>query len=72
MNLLPANIEAWELYNRVWEQIGSFPIGDGKQFHTYLRAEAVEAIINLAKPDDPLGTFDKVMLIHRVKHKSSL
>jgi hypothetical protein len=44
-----------------------YPIDDKKQ-RVYLRAEAVIAMINLVGPDDPVETFDSVMLLHKVKY----
>jgi len=44
-----------------------FPIGE-KEVHIVLRAEAVKAVIELMQPEDPLETFDRVMLVHRMKY----
>lgn len=49
------------------DQVYAYPVGENKE-HVVLRAEAVEAVVRLMRPDDPLETYDRVMLIHRVKY----
>ncbi|HAR45389.1 MAG TPA: hypothetical protein DCS05_04220 [Nitrospiraceae bacterium] len=62
-----ANIDAWEAYNRVDNQIYAWPV-DEKKMHIALRTEAVTAMIALMQPEDPLETYDRVMLLHRARY----
>lgn len=39
--------------------------------HIALRAEAVKAVLDLMDVYDPLETFDRVMLIQRVKYREA-
>lgn len=66
--LLRGNIDAWEIYCRVYDQIGMYPNQKNEQ-HIYLRAEAVTAMISLVDPEDPLETFERVMTLHKVKYR---
>jgi len=61
------NIDAWEIYCRVFDQITMYPTEKEKQ-HIALRVEAVKAMIDLADPPDPLETFERVMLLHKIKY----
>ena len=62
------NIDAWDAYDRVSDQIYTYPTGEEK-VHIVLRVEAVKAVIDLMSPADPLETFDRVLLIHRAKYR---
>jgi hypothetical protein len=69
---LPGNSIAWDLYNRVHDQIESFPTDkDGKKHHVLIRTEAVEAIIRISGCDDPLETYDRIMMIHRTRYPNA-
>lgn len=64
----PENIDAWEAYDRVKDQIFEYPISE-TQLHIALRSEAIAAVIRLQQPAEPLETYDRVMIIHRVKYR---
>ncbi len=66
--LHPANIEAWQAYHRVMDQVYAYPVGENKE-HVVLKAEAVGAVVRLMQCEDPLETYDRVMLIHRTKYQ---
>jgi len=36
--------------------------------HILLRAEAIKAVIDIVGPEDPLETFDRVMLVHKIRY----
>ena len=66
------NAIAWELYNRVHDQLESFVTDkEGKKHHVLLRTEAVEAVIRLSGCDDPLEIYDRIMMIHRVRYSNT-
>jgi len=69
-DLLLANVDAWEAYHRVDDQIYAWPV-DEKVNHISLRTEAVTAVISLMQPEDPLETFDRVLLIHRLRYPAT-
>jgi hypothetical protein len=67
VQLHPSNNDAWDIYCRVSDQIDSYAVGKDK-YHTLLRTEAVKAMIDLVDPADPLETYDRVILIHKVRY----
>ena len=39
--------------------------------HSFLRAEAITAMLALVRCEDPLETFDRVQMLHRERYQES-
>lgn len=53
------------------DQFGSYLVGSGEsqRLHYYIRAEALAAVIRLMDCEDPIETYDRVMMVHKARQK---